>query len=184
MIFCFFLTIFQQFFIIFLVLLQYLQSTGCHLNSPRVIFLMPRVDFVGHDLIAYGNCPTQSQFKLIQDWPLSLHGTYLLSFIGMRAFYNRYCPWFETNIKHLRRPLRSFHYALVPIMDQSPIHVFIFNICKTKLVFSPLLLRYDSSKLVFLKTHQSVNDTFKVQVRHFIPFCPNLAIDFCIIQIL
>ena len=29
-------------------------------------FFKPRVEFVGHDLTTYGNCPTESKFDLIQ----------------------------------------------------------------------------------------------------------------------
>ena len=33
-------------------------------------FLKDRVEYVGHDLTANGNCPAASKFSLLQDWPL------------------------------------------------------------------------------------------------------------------
>ena len=90
------LTTSQHFFTIFLVLLKFSQSSGYHLNYPSAIFLKSRVEFVGHDLTASGNCPAQSNFNLIQNWPLPTHGAVLFSFIGLCLFYSRYCPWFET----------------------------------------------------------------------------------------
>ena len=100
-------------------------------------FLKPRVEFVGHDLTARGNCPAQSKFNLIQDWPLLTHGTVLLSLIDMCSFYSRYYPWFETGIKPLRRLQRSFHHAELSIMAWSLSTISLFIDCKqTKLFMS------------------------------------------------
>ena len=49
-------------------------------------FLKDRVEDVGHDLTADGNCPAASKFSLLQDWPLPPHGISLLSSIGLRCF--------------------------------------------------------------------------------------------------
>ena len=79
-------------------------------------FFKQRVEFVGHDLATYGNCPAASNCDLIKNWPLPPQGISLLSFIGLCSFYNRYCPWFETNIKPLRKLQRFFHRQPIPIM--------------------------------------------------------------------
>ena len=118
-------------------------------------FFKLRVEFVGHDLTALGNCPVQSKFQLIDQWPLLTTGTSLLSFIAICIFYNRYCPWFETNIKPLRRIQRSYHHTSIPLMVWSPTLISLFFQCKTNLTTSPRLLRFDSSKPVFLKTDWS-----------------------------
>ena len=55
-------------------------------------FFKPRVEFVGHDLTTYGNCPTESKFDLTQHWPLPPNVISLLFFIGLCGFYSRYCP--------------------------------------------------------------------------------------------
>ena len=54
-------------------------------------FFKLRVDFIGHDLTAYGNCPTESKFDLRQHWSLSLNAIFLLSYIDICGFYSRYC---------------------------------------------------------------------------------------------
>ena len=150
MTFYFILTISQHFLTTFLASLQFLQSTGCFLNCPSV-------KFVDHDLTAGGNCPAQSKFNLIKDWSLPIHDTIFLSSIGMGAFYSCYCPWFETNIKPFRPLQRSFHHAPIPVMAWSSSNISIFVSYKSNLISSFLLLRYDSSKLVFLKTGWSAN---------------------------
>ena len=72
-------------------------------------FLKDRVEYVGHDLTADGNCLAVFKFSLLQDWPSPPHGILLLSFIGLRCFYNKYFPWLKTNIKPLRRLQREYY---------------------------------------------------------------------------
>ena len=79
-------------------------------------FFKDRVEYIGHNLTAEGNCPARSKSSLIQNWPIPLHGISLLSFIGLCCFYNKYCPWSETNIKPLWRLQRANHYKDIPIM--------------------------------------------------------------------
>ena len=74
-----------------------------HFKLKKCEFLKPRVEFVGHNLTTYGNCPAASKFDLIKHWPLPPHAISLLSFIGLCSFYSRYHPWFETNVKPLRK---------------------------------------------------------------------------------
>ena len=62
-----------------------------------------------------------------------------------------YCPWFETNIKPLRKLQREYHRKDIPIMGWKPPLIQLFCDCKSNLIISPLLLRYDSSRPTFLK---------------------------------
>ena len=74
-----------------------------------------------------------------------------MSFIETCSLYSRYYPWFETNIKPLRKLQRKFHRQPIPNLFWNPALIALSNDCKNHLVTSPLLLRYDSSKPVFLK---------------------------------
>ena len=80
-------------------------------------FLLPRVEYILHDLTASGNCPAQSKFQLIKDWPLPPHGVFLLSFIVLCSFYRNHVPWFESNIKALHRLQRFYHRQSLPILS-------------------------------------------------------------------
>ena len=115
-------------------------------------FFKPRVKFVGHDLTTYGNYPAASKFDLIKHWPLPPHAISLLSFIELCSVYIRYCLWFETNVKPLRKLQRECQCQPIPILAWNPTLIPLFHDCKTHLITSPLLLRYDSTKLTFLKT--------------------------------
>ena len=64
-------------------------------------FFSKRVEYLGYDLLSSGNCPAKSKFDLITEWPIPVHGTSLLSFIGLCTFYNCFSPLFEVNIKPL-----------------------------------------------------------------------------------
>ena len=51
-------------------------------------FFKTHVEFVGHDLTTYGNCPAESKFDLTQHWPLPPNTISLLSFISPCGFYS------------------------------------------------------------------------------------------------
>ena len=53
-------------------------------------FFTNRIKYVGHDITPTGNCPAQSKFDLITDWPLLATGQSLGAFIGLVSFYNIY----------------------------------------------------------------------------------------------
>ena len=118
-------------------------------------FFKPRVEFVGYDLTTYGNYTVASKFDLIQHLPLPPNTVSFLSFTGLCRFYIRYCPWFEMNIKPLRKVQRTFHRKLIPIISWTSSLITLFDDCKNQLVTSPLSLRYDNSKPAFLKTDWS-----------------------------
>ena len=79
-------------------------------------FMQSRVEFVGHNLAKYENCPAASKFELIENWPHPTHAISLPAVIGLCSFYSRYFPLFETNIKPLRKLQRFFHRIPVAIM--------------------------------------------------------------------
>jgi hypothetical protein len=83
-------------------------------------FLTDRFEYVGHDITPDGNCPAESKFNLITDWPLPVTGQSLLSFIGLLTFYNIFCPWFEIRLKPLRSLERQYHRKAIPKSQWTP----------------------------------------------------------------
>ena len=148
--FFYFLTTSQLCYIIFPMLHKYLQNIWFHLSWVHVIF-KNRVEYIGHDLASDRNCPAVSKFSLRQDWLLPSRGISLLSIIGLFFFYNRYCSWFETNIKPLRKLQRTYHHKDISMMGYTQSLTKLFCDCKTHLVTSLLLLRFNSSRPTFLK---------------------------------
>ena len=118
-------------------------------------FFSKRVEYLGYHLLSSGNCPTNSKFDLITEWSIPVHGTSLLSFIGLCTFYNCISPWFEVNIKPLRILQRKYHRKVIPLSLWTTELRELFHLCKTNLTTSPVLARFDSNKPTFLKTDWS-----------------------------
>jgi hypothetical protein len=118
-------------------------------------FFKDRFDYVGHDITSAGNCPAQSKYDLIQDWPRPATAKSLLSFISLCSFYQRYVPWFEVGIKEMRKMLRTYSRRAIPEAEWTEDRTTLFASMKTALTSSPLLARFDSTKPVFLKTDWS-----------------------------
>jgi hypothetical protein len=118
-------------------------------------FFKERFEYVGHDITSEGNCPAQSKYELIQDWPRPATAISLLSFIRLCSFYQYYVPWFEVGIKEMRRMVRTYSRRAIPDADWTDDRTDLFASMKLALTNSPLLARFDSSKPVFLKTDWS-----------------------------
>ena len=81
-------------------------------------FFLYRIKYVGHDLIADGNCPTQSKIQLIEEWSLPPHGVFFLSLTDLCSFIDI-----------------MFFYGLNPTLN----FFVIFNICIIVKVYHSLL---------------------------------------------
>ena len=53
-----------------------------------VFFLMDKVEYVGHDLLASGNCPAQLKIDMVRDCILPTNGSSLHSFVDHVVFYH------------------------------------------------------------------------------------------------
>lgn len=83
-------------------------------------FIEPRVEFVGHDLTANGNCPIQSKFDLIRDWMLPSSRQSIHSCVGLVMFYLQYAPYLEMRIKLFRCIIKQYFRQPIPIMVWTP----------------------------------------------------------------
>jgi hypothetical protein len=120
-------------------------------------FLDNRIEYVGHDITPDGNCPAQSKFDLITDWPLPATGQSLISFIGLLTFYVVYCPWFEIRVKPLRALERAYHRKAIPSIEWTPPLRELWEELKVGITSSPCIARYDATLPCFLKTDWSAN---------------------------
>ena len=93
-------------------------------------FFNPRVEYLGYDLTSRGNYPAQSKFDLLKEWTLPDHGTPLLSFFGLCTFYAGFSPWFEINLKPLRKFQRLHHRKAISTADWKPSLIRLFDKCK------------------------------------------------------
>ena len=118
-------------------------------------FLNPRVSFVGHDITSEGNCPARAKFDMINDWKLPTNGQHLLSFISLCNFYARFSPCFELRLKALRRLAKCYFRKTIPATAWTPELETMFKETKECITSSPVLVRYDPTLPIFLKTDWS-----------------------------
>ena len=128
------------------------QKFRCSFQLKKCEFLKQRVEYVGHDLTSAGNCPAQSKFDMINDWPIPTGGQSLHSFIGLLNFYHKYIPYMELRLKPLRLLERTYRRKQIPQMAWTKDLISLFEELKTAITSSPVLARYDASKPTFIKT--------------------------------
>ena len=124
-------------------------------RQDKYHFLLDRVEYVGRDLLPDGSCPAKSKFNMIDDWVLPTIGTALHSFLGLVMFYHRYAPYLEMRIKPLRGLIKKYFRTGIPLLAWTPTLITLFHDIKVPLTSSPVIARYDPSKLKLLKTDWS-----------------------------
>jgi hypothetical protein len=134
-----------------IVFLKYRKS----FRLDTCIFFKERFEYVGHDITSAGNCPAQSKFDMIQNWPRPTTAKSLLSCISLRSFYQCYAPWFEVGVQEMRRMVRTYSRCAILDEEWTEYRTTLFDSMKTALTSPPLLRRFDSSRPVFLKTDWS-----------------------------
>ena len=134
-------------------LLSYFSCISQVFTKYSILFKFSKFDsfrqseeFIEHDFTTLSNYPTPSNFWLIEEWLLPIICTSLLSFISICTFYNYYYPWFEKNIKPLRKLQRSFHHVPFSFMALYPILITSFYKNKLNLIHSHFFLHYDIFK--------------------------------------
>ena len=126
------------------------------LKLSKCDFLKDRIEYVGHDLTPNGNCPAESKYPLINDWPTPTTIKSLHSFICLCNFYSRYCPWFEVNLKPFRTLVRETpNTSAIPVAFWDSNTTSLFTSLKQDITSSPCLARFDRHKPIFLKTDYS-----------------------------
>ena len=89
---------------------------------------------------------------MINNWTLPRTGSTLYSFMGLISFYQRYVLYLEMSVKPLRRLIKHYFRADIPMMAWTPDLIKLFEDMKVSINSSPILAQYDSSKPTFLKT--------------------------------
>ena len=141
--------------ILFRCICEVFQKYRVYFRLDKCEFLNLRVEYVDHDILRHGNCPAQSTFILIKDWPLPMSGQALLSFIGLVNFYHRYAPYIEMRLKPLRKMVKEFYRKSIHVIAWSSEFIELFTNLKQCIASLPVLTRLEPSKLTFLKTDWS-----------------------------
>ena len=82
--------------------LSRLEQAGIHLKKDKCAFLLPQVEYLGHQISQEGLHPTKEKVHAIVDGPAPCNVTQLKSFLGMLD-----CK-FLPNLSTMMAPLYSF----------------------------------------------------------------------------
>ena len=82
-----------------------LQTAGLRLKRSKCNFMMPSVEYLGHQISAQGLQPTEDKVHTIKAAPVPTDVTQLRSFVGLVNFYGKFLP----NLSSVLAPL----YALL-----------------------------------------------------------------------
>ncbi|XP_066968111.1 uncharacterized protein [Macrobrachium rosenbergii] len=78
---------------------------GCPRNTfDKCIFRKEKIDFLGHEILPAGVCPTASKVKAIEKFPEPQNTKALQEFLGMINYYRQFIP----NVAQIMHPLTSF----------------------------------------------------------------------------
>ena len=86
------------------VVLSKLQTAGLRLKRSKCTFMMPSVEYLGHQISTKGIQPTEDKVRAIKDAPVPTDVTQLRSFVGLVNYYGKFLP----NLSSVLAPLYSF----------------------------------------------------------------------------
>jgi len=78
-----------------------LQIAGLRLKCNKCSFMMPSVEYLGHQISTKGIQPTEDKVRAIKDTPVPTNVTQLCSFVGLVNYYGKFLP----NLSSVLAPL-------------------------------------------------------------------------------
>ena len=121
--------------------LNRLEQAGMCLKKDKCAFLLPQVEYLGHQISQKGLHPTKEKVRAIVEAPAPKNITQLKSFLGMLNYYSKFLP----NLSTLLAPLyKLLHKNMSWQWGKAQQEAF----CKAKelLVSSPVLVHFDPAK--------------------------------------
>ena len=76
--------------------LQKLAAAGMKLKPNKCFFMLQKVEYLGHKILAKGLEPTQEKVQAIIDAPAPRNVSQLKSFLGMLNYYGKFLPNLST----------------------------------------------------------------------------------------
>ena len=81
--------------------LSKLQTAGLRLKRSKCTFMVPSVEYLGHQISTKGIQPTEDKVRAIKDAPVPTDVTQLRSFVGLVNYYGKFLP----NLSSVLAPL-------------------------------------------------------------------------------
>ena len=125
--------------------LSRLKNAGMHLKKSKCAFLLPQVEYLGHQISEKGLQPTAQKLKAIVEAPAPNNVSQLKSFLGMINYYSKFLPYLSTQLAPLYSLLQK-NQTWKWGKDQQQA----FDEAKQLLTSSQVLAHYDSQKDLLL----------------------------------
>ena len=122
--------------------LSRLRNAGMWLKKSKCAFLLPQVEYLGHQISEKGLQPTTQKLRAIVEAPAPHNVSQLKSFLGMINYYSKFLPNLSTQLA----PLYSLLQKKTIWSGQQKA----FKKAKQQLVSSRVLAHYDSTKDLLL----------------------------------
>ena len=125
--------------------LSRLRNAGMRLKRSKCAFLLPQVEYLGHQISEKGLQPTTQKLRAIVEAPAPNNVSQLKSFLGMINYYSKFLPNLSTQLAPLYSLLqKKTIWSWGKAQQQS------FEKAKQQLVSSQVLAYHDSTKDLLL----------------------------------
>ena len=121
------------------------------LSLPKARIFPQRFEFVGVDVSPDGNRPALSKHILLKTWPDPRNVHDVAKFISFIAFYALFIPLFELRIATLRDITKEDYSKPLGDMWTAQARAE-FAVMKAAILADPCIKRFDSNKLVVIRT--------------------------------
>ena len=130
--------------------LKRLEAAGMRLKRNKCSFLLPQVEYLGHQISEKGLQPTKEKVRAIVDAPAPRNVSQLKSFLGMLNYYSKFLPKLSTRLAPLYRLLqKQMKWSWGSEQKQS------FQDAKVLLTSSCVLAHFDPQKELTLSCDAS-----------------------------
>ena len=130
--------------------LKRLEAAGMRLKRNKCSFLLPQVEYLGHQISEKGLQPTKEKVRAIVDAPAPRNVSQLKSFLGMLNYYSKFLPNLSTRLAPLYRLLqKQMKWSWGSEQKQS------FQDAKVLLTSSCVLAHFDPQKELTLSCDAS-----------------------------
>ena len=127
-----------------------LQEAGLKLRREKCAFLLPAVQYLGHQISAEGLRPTDDKIRAVMEAPAPRNVSQLRSFLGLVNYYAKFLPQLSSTLAPLYRLLQKKCSWTWGAEQQKA-----FQEAKTQLTSSHLLVHYDPERELILSCDAS-----------------------------
>ena len=140
--------------------LRRLKEAGLRLKQKKCAFMLPSVEYLGHQISADGLRPTEEKIRAIAEAPAPRNVAQLRSFLGLVNYYGKFLPQLSTTLAPLYGLLQKHtKWIWGPEQEKS------FTEAKAQLTSPCLLVHFDPDKELLL--HQYLfGRRFKIYSDH------------------